>query len=98
MSMSPWKGWSANGRPPGEASLQRERSGGAAESPHLGPIQALGYGSPVAWRGWSALHQEPVAEASTAWTGWGSGREIAAVPAQPNPAHEHQWRGRSRGV
>ena len=86
MSMSPWKGRAANGRPSradGEASPLRERSGGAAESRHPGLTQAPGYGSPVAWQGWSALRQEPAAVTPTTRAGWGSGQEIAAVPVQP---------------
>ena len=89
MDMSPWKGWSAYGRAgrtDGEASPHRERSGGAAgadASPNPGPIPAPGYGSPVAWQGWSARLPEPAAVEPTSWAGWSSGREIAAAPEQP---------------
>ena len=85
MSMSPWKGWSANGRSgrtDGEAPPHRERSGDADESPNPGPFQATGYGSPVAWQGWSAGRPEPAAVEPTSWAGWSSGQEVAVVPAQ----------------
>ncbi len=85
MSMSPWKGWSVNGRSDrtdGEASPQRERSGDADESPNPGPFQATGYVSPVAWQVWNAGLPEPAAVEPTSWVGWSNGQEVAVVPAQ----------------
>ena len=95
MSMSPWKGWSANDRSvrvDGVASPQRERGGGAAESQNPGHVQPPAYGSPVAWQGWSALRQEPGPVAPTAWTGWtlglgSSGVAIQSTPEDRNPGN-----------
>ena len=85
MSMSPWKGGSVNGRcvrVDGSAA-QNVRSGVVAESQDPGLIQLPAYGRPVAWRGWSAPRQEPVAP--TAWTGWSIGQESSAAPVHPTP-------------
>ena len=104
MSMSPWKGWAANGRPSradGESSPRRERSGGATESQHPGLTQAPGYGRPVAWEGWSALRQESAVVTPTTRVGWVSGQEIAAgwrtIRQEPAAVASAAWTGWTRG-
>ena len=90
--MSPWKGWSVNGRSgqvDGVVSPQRERSGGVAGSQDLGLIQPPVCGSPVAGQGWSALRQGPVAVAPTSWTGWNNGREGSVTPVQTTPVDKN---------